>query len=226
MLILRNVAFVIVFYGLSVPIVLLAPVAGLFGSRPLRRYCDGWAAFMLWCARWLLGIRVRVEGAVPSGPVFFAAKHESNFEAIDLTRRLGSPAPVMKRELTKIPVWGWAAQRYGGIVADRAASAAALRSMMKDATAAKAEGRSVLIFPEGTRTQPGERPEARPGFAGLYRILGLPVVPIAVKTGHVWPKKGLKRPGTVVYAFGDPIPPGLPRPEIEARVHAAINALN
>ncbi|MES2986758.1 MAG: lysophospholipid acyltransferase family protein [Pseudomonadota bacterium] len=226
MLVLRNVVFAIVFYGVSVFIVGLAPVSGLFGAKALRRYCDGWAAYMIWCARWILGIHVRVEGVMPTGPVFFAAKHESNFEAVDLTRRLGSPAPVMKRELTKIPVWGWAAQKYGGIVADRAASAGALRSMMKDAKVALAEGRSVLIFPEGTRTEVGARPELRSGFAGLYRMLGLPVVPIALKSGHVWPKTGLKRPGTVLISFGEPIPPGLPREEIEARVHAAINALN
>lgn len=226
MLMLRNLVFAVVFYSVSVPIVLLAPVSGLFGARALRRYCDGWAAYMIWCARWILGIQVRIEGVMPVGPVFFAAKHESNFEAVDLTRRLGSPAPVMKRELTKIPVWGWAAQRYGGIVADRAASAGALRSMMKDAKVALAEGRSVLIFPEGTRTAVGERPELRSGFAGLYRILGLPVVPIALKSGHVWPKEGLKRPGVITIAFGEAIPPGLPRDEIEARVHAAINALN
>ncbi|RYY27816.1 MAG: 1-acyl-sn-glycerol-3-phosphate acyltransferase [Sphingomonadales bacterium] len=226
MLLLRNIVFSIVFYGGSIPIVLLAPVSGLFGAKPLRRHCDGWAAYMLWCARWIMGIHVRIEGEMPTSPVFFAAKHESNFEAIDLTRRLGAPAPVMKRELTKIPVWGWAAQKYGGIVADRAASAAALRSMMRDAAIAKAEGRSVLIFPEGTRTLPGDSPEIRSGFAGLYRILGLPVVPIAVKSGHVWPRKGLKHPGTVVFSFGEPIPPGLPRPEIEARVYEAINKLN
>ncbi|RYE01306.1 MAG: 1-acyl-sn-glycerol-3-phosphate acyltransferase [Sphingomonadales bacterium] len=226
MLLLRNLVFAVVFYGISVPIVLFAPVAGLFGAGLLRRYCDAWAGYMIWCARWILGIHVRVEGEMPAGPVFFAAKHESNFEAVDLTRRLGSPAPVMKRELTRIPIWGWAAQRYGGIVADRAASAGALRSMMRDAKVALAQGRSVLIFPEGTRTQVGDRPELRSGFAGLYRILALPVVPIALKTGHVWPKKGLKRPGTMVISFGEPIPPGLPRPEIEARVHEAINALN
>lgn len=226
MILLRNIVFAIVFYGLSAPIVLFAPVAGLFGAASLRRYCDGWAAFMVWCSRWILGIKVRVEGTMPAGPVFFAAKHEANFEAVDLTRRLGSPAPVMKRELTRIPIWGWAAKRYGGIVADRAASAGALRSMMRDAKVALAEGRSVLIFPEGTRTPVGDRPELRSGFAGLYRMLGLPVVPVAVKSGHVWPKKGLKLPGTIVIAFGDAIPPGLPRPEIEARVHEAINVLN
>lgn len=225
MLVLRNIAFAVVVYTLSVPIILFVPVAGLFGRQALRSYCDGWAAMIRWSTRWILGIRIRVEGTVPTTPVFYAAKHQSNLEAVELTRMLG-PSPVMKRELTKIPIWGWAAQRYGGIVADREANAGALRSMMKDAKAALAEGRSVLIFPEGTRTDIGEAPELRSGFAGLYRILGLPVVPIALDSGQVWPKKGLKRPGVITFHFGEPIPPGLPRPEIEARVHAAINAMN
>lgn len=225
MLLLRNIVFAVVCYGLSVPIILFVPVAGLFGRAALRRYCDGWAGLITWAARWILGIRIRIEGEVPVGQVFYAAKHQSNFEAVELTRMLG-PSPVMKRELTRIPIWGWAAQRYGGIVADREANAGALRSMMKDAKAALAEGRSVLIFPEGTRTDPGEAPELRSGFAGLYRILGLPVVPVALDSGHVWPKKGLMRPGVITFRFCETIPPGLPRAEIESRVHEAINALN
>ena len=139
---------------------------------------------------------------------------------------LGSPATVMKRELAQIPLWGWAARRYGVIVVNREANASALRAMMKDARAALAEGRSVLIFPEGTRVKPGEAPELRSGFAGLYRMLDLSVVPIAVRSGHVWPKFGPKRAGTIIFHFGDPIPPGLPRAEAEARVHKGINALN
>jgi 1-acyl-sn-glycerol-3-phosphate acyltransferase len=97
--------------------------------------------------------------------------------------------------------------------------------MMRDAKTALGEGRSVLIFPEGTRVLPGEMPPLKAGFAGLYRMLGLPVVPIALDTGKVWPRKGPKRPGVVTLRFGEPIPPGLPRAEIEARVHAAINVL-
>ncbi|HEX8300326.1 lysophospholipid acyltransferase family protein [Sphingomonas sp.] len=223
---LRTLLFWIVFCTLSVPMVLAVPVAGLFGRRTLRRYADAWAGMMCVASQWILGIHIRIEGAIPNGPVFFAAKHESLFEAIQLTRMLNSPSTVLKRELADIPVWGWAAKRYGGIVVDRTANAAALRSMMADAKAAKAEGRSVLIFPEGTRVPHGESPELRAGFAGLYRILGLPVVAIAVKSAHVWPRKGAKHPGEVVFRFGEPIEPGLPRDQIEARVHAEINALN
>jgi 1-acyl-sn-glycerol-3-phosphate acyltransferase len=169
---------------------------------------------------------VQIEGTIPKGPVLFAAKHEAIFEAMELSRLLGSPATVMKRELARIPLWGWAARRYGVIIADRSANAAALRSMMKDAKAALAQGRSVLIFPEGTRVKPGEAPELRSGFAGLYRMLNLPVVPVAVKSGHVWPKHGIKKSGVIIFRFERAIPPGLPRAEAEARVHAGINALN
>jgi len=223
---LRTLVFSIFFYGLSVVLVLLVPLVALLGGDSLRSYAMAWVGLMTWSARWILGIRVRIEGEIPRGPVLFAGKHESLFEALELSRLLGSPATVMKRELAQIPLWGWAARRYGVIIVNRTANAAALRSMMKDAKAALAQGRSVLIFPEGTRVKPGEAPALRSGFAGLYRMLDLPVVPIAVRSGHVWPKHGIKKPGVITFRFLDPIPPGLPRAEAEARVHAGINALN
>ena len=223
---LRTLAFSIFFYGLSVPMVLLVPLVALLGGDSLRSYAMGWVALMRWSARWILGIRVKIEGEIPKGPVLFAGKHESLFEALELSRLLGSPATVMKRELARIPLWGWAARRYGVIIVNRTANASALRAMMKDAQAALKQGRSVMIFPEGTRVKPGEKPELRSSFAGLYRMLDLPVVPIAVKSGHVWPKHGIKKPGVVTFRFEPLIPPGLPRAEAEARVHAGINALN
>lgn len=221
---LRTIVFALFFYGISVPIVLLAPIVALFGARALHGYAHGWAWLLRQSLRWIVGIRTRVEGPLPTGPVLIAAKHQSMYETLELARLLGAPAAVMKRELTRIPIWGWCARRYGVIVVDRAASASALRRMMREGQQAIAAGRSVLIFPEGTRVRPGETPELRPGFAGLYRILGLPVVPVAVASGHVWPRQGPKRPGVVTLRFLDAIPAGLPRAEIEARVHAAINS--
>lgn len=221
---LRTILFQILFIGLSVPIVLLAPVAALFGGDALRRYAMGiWAGVLHFLVRHVLGIRTVVEGTIPQGPVLFAAKHQSMYETLELSRILGAPATVMKKELTRIPVWGWCSRRYGVIVVDREASAKALRGMMRDAEEAIAAKRSVMIFPEGTRVAPGETPPLQSGFAGLYRILRLPVVPVAVKSGHVWPRKGPKRPGVITFHFGEPIPAGLPRPEIEKRVFEAIN---
>lgn len=222
----RTWVFSAVFYGVSVGIVLLAPVAALFGTPALVRHALGWARFHRWAARTILGITTRIEGERPDGPALYPAKHQSMFETLELALLLDAPAIVLKQELADIPLWGWAARRYGAIVVDRDASAQALRDMMRDAKAAKAAGRAVLIFPEGTRVAPGEQPPLKPGFAGLYRALALPTVPIAMDAGRVWPRKGPKRAGVVTFRFGTPIPPGLPRVEAEARVHAAMNVLD
>lgn len=222
---LRSIAFALFFYGLSVPIVLLAPVASLFGTRAIRAYANGWADLGLWATRRILGIRMVIEGQLATGPALYAVKHQAMYETLALARLLDSPAIVMKRELAQIPIWGWAARRYGVIVVDRAASARALRQMMREAQEARGEGRSVVIFPEGTRVAPGERPPLRSGFAGLYRALDLPVVPVALDSGRLWPRKGSKRKGIVTLRFGAPIAPGLARAEAEAAVHQGINAL-
>lgn len=222
---LRGIAFAGVFYGVSVLYVLAVPVPALFGQRTLIDYVGSWVRFHSWATRRLLGITVRIEGTIPAAPALYASKHQAMFETLELARLLGAPAVVLKRELARIPLWGWAAQRYGAIVVDREASAKALRGMMREAEAARASGRPVVIFPEGTRVAPGERPPLKPGFAGLYRALAMPTVPVAVDSGRLLPRRGAKRAGVVTFRFGEPIPPGLPRREVEARVHAAINAL-
>jgi 1-acyl-sn-glycerol-3-phosphate acyltransferase len=223
---LRSIAFSIAFFGLSVPIVLLAPVMALFGQRAFRRWVLFWTQYHAWCARNLAGIRVRVEGAPLATPALYAAKHQSFFETFELVRMLGAPTVVMRQEFARIPVWGWAARRYGVIIIDRSGSATALRQMMREAKAAGAAGRSVILFPEGTRSAQGEAPPMQAGLAGLYRAVGLPVVPVALDTARAWPKHGPMHSGVVTFRFGEPIPPGLKREEVESRVRREINVLN
>lgn len=226
MTVLRSMLFPLVFYPGTVIAVLSAFISALFGDAAVRRHALCWAEFHRWCARWILGVRSRVEGTVPPGPHLFAVKHQSMFETLEMLLLVGDPAVVLKRELADIPLFGRVAQLAGVIPVDRAGSAKALRRMMRAAAAARDSGRSVLIFPEGTRVPPGERPPLQPGFAGLYKQLRLPVVPIALDSGQVWPRRSfLKRAGIVTVRIGETIPPGLPRAEVEARVHQAINAL-
>lgn len=223
---LREWLFRLVFYIGSALIVLPVPLVALFGQRAMIPYAHGWSRFHRWAARAILGVRTRLEGEMPAGPVLFAAKHEAMYETVELSFLLHGPAVVIKRELARIPFWGHAISVYGAIPVDREASAQALRRMIKDAGVAKAAGRSVIVYPEGTRVPHGERPPLRSGFAGLYRALDYPVVPIALDSGRFVPRGGRARPGVVTIRIGEPIPPGLPRKTVEARVHEAINALN
>jgi 1-acyl-sn-glycerol-3-phosphate acyltransferase len=224
---LRSLLFASVFYPMTVLCVFASIVASPFGRRALRAVPHFWARVHRWCARHILGIRTRVEGPSPQGAVLIAAKHQSMYETMELVLLLHEPALVMKRELSDIPLWGWVARRYGIIPVDRDGGAAALRRMMRAAEAAIKEDRPIVLFAEGTRVAPGEQPPLQSGFAGLYRALKLPVVPLALDSGRLWPRRAfVKRPGTVTFRFGAPIPPGLGREEIETRVHAAINALD
>lgn len=222
----RSLLFALAFYPATLLFVLAAFPVSLFGKTALLRHVERWARCHRLCARAILGIRSRIEGVVPRGAVLVPAKHQSMYETLELARMLDAPALVMKRQLAQIPLFGRVTQLYGCIPIDRAGGAAALRGMMRAAGAAIAEGRPIVIFPEGTRVAPGERPPLQPGFAGLYRALKLPVVPVAIDSGRLWPRgRFVKRAGIVTFRFGEPIPPGRQRAEIEAEVHREINAL-
>jgi len=222
---LRNLAFYPAFYGVSVVLVVVSMVAAAIGYGHLRRVVHAWAAWHRWCVRYLLGIRIVFEGDVPLEPVLYAVKHESFFEAIDTPLVFRSPSVFAKRELFEIPGWGRSARRYGLIPVARDKGARALREMIGVARERAGDGRPLVIFPEGTRVPHGERPALQAGFAGIYKLLGLPVVPIAVDSGPLYHRQ-LKRAGTITYRVGERIPAGLTRDEAEERVHGAINVLN
>lgn len=223
--VVRSLAFYVLFYAGSVFFVVSAVLVLPLGARVLREVVRGWSRWHRWCVRWLLDIRIRCIGSPPEGAVLFAYKHESFFEAIDLPCEIGFPAVFAKAELMRIPLWGLVAQRYGNVPVERGEGAKALRAMRAAAQEHTKLGRPLAIFPEGTRVPHGTAPALQSGFAGLYKLLGLTVVPVAVNSGPLYHRRW-KRPGTITVRYGEPVPPGLSRDEAEARVHAAINALN
>lgn len=224
--VVRSLAFYVAFYVGTLGYIFAAFVASFAGREAFRRTVTRWSRFHRRCVNGLLGIDVVIRGNVPQRDVLIAAKHESFFEAIDAPWMVGNfPAIFAKAELLRIPLWGRTAAAYGLVPVEREQGARALRVMLNAARDRLAEGRPLVIFPEGTRVPHGHRPELRSGFAGLYKLLGLPVVPVAIDSGPTYHRLW-KRRGTITILVGEAIPPGLPREEAEAHVHAAINALN
>ena len=221
----RSILFALLFYPGTLGFVLAGMAASLIGTEPMRAVVRGWSRFHRFVTRRVLGIRIEVQGSIPPGPHLIAVKHQSMFETIEMVLLADTPIMVEKRELADLPLFGWMTRRWGVIAVDREAGPKALREMVAEAKKALEEQRPVVIYPEGTRVAPGETPPLRPGFAGLYRTLGLPVVPVALDSGRLWGRGFVKRSGTIRFKVGETIPPGLKRDEIEARVHAAINAL-
>ena len=222
---LRSLLFYIIFYGGSLPLVAFSLAMLAVAPARFRAMADSWSAYHRLCVRYLLGIRIAVRGSLPAGPLLVACKHESFFEAIDMPNLVANPAVFAKAELMSIPLWGRAASAYGLISVAREDGAKTLRAMVSAARLLSANGRTLVIFPEGTRVPHGQEPALQAGFAGLYKLLGLPVVPIAVESGEIYHRRW-KRPGVIHVVIGEAIPAGLPRAQIEFRVHAAINALN
>ena len=221
----RSLLFAAIFYSATVLWVLAGMIASLFGRRPTLAVVLSWVDFHNWLARNLLHIRSRVEGDIPTGPHLIAVKHEAMYETLEMVRITNLPVIVIKKELSDIPLFGFLTRRYGVIPVERTAGAKALRNLVAEGQRAVASGRPVMIFPEGTRVRAGECPEIKPGFAALYRALSLPVVPVAMNSGRLWGRGLVHQSGDVTFRVGETIPPGLKREEVEARVHAAINAL-
>jgi 1-acyl-sn-glycerol-3-phosphate acyltransferase len=225
MALVRSLLFAAIFYPATLIWVLAGIVASLFGQRPTFAVVRSWTKLHHWLTSHLLGIRTRLDGELPSGPHLIAVKHQSMYETLEMVRLTNLPVIVIKKELADIPLFGFVTRRYGVIAVERAAGAKALRNLVAEAKAAVETGRAVVIYPEGTRVRPGECPPLRSGFAGLYRALTLPVIPVAVDSGRLWGRGLIHKGGTVTFKVGAAIAPGLKRAEVEERVHAAINAL-
>jgi 1-acyl-sn-glycerol-3-phosphate acyltransferase len=230
--VLRSIVFNILYIAWTAAMhILCLPL--LLGPRRWSRAAGGvWIRADFWLLRHLIGLGYRVIGAenLPKGPAVFAAKHQSAWETLFLSLYLNYPAFVLKRELLFIPLFGWYLRKVGMIAVDRSAGASALRNMARQAGEAFAEGRSILIFPEGTRVPPGESRPYHPGVVALYSQLKVPVVPVALNSGLFWGRRAfVKRPGTVTVEFLPPIAPGLDRKafmrELESRIETAAAAL-
>lgn len=215
LLVLRGLLFNALFYLWTALFCLLVlPVFPFLSPAGMRRAARFWERVTFALLRFTVGLSHEVRGRehLPPSPVIIASKHQSAWETLAFHVLVPEVAVGLKEELTRIPVFGWYLMRAGNIRIDRGAAARAIRSLVEGAKGAVASGLSVLIFPEGTRSAPGDPPDYKPGVVALYNALRLPVVPVALNSGLFWRRRGLvKRPGRIVVEFLEPIPPGLER---------------
>ncbi|WP_291835169.1 1-acyl-sn-glycerol-3-phosphate acyltransferase [Brevundimonas sp.] len=229
---LRSLVFVVWLYlSMALFAVGLSPML-LLPYRPAMWVIRGWSKFVLFGLRWIAGVKVEFHGLEhrPAGAALLAGKHQSMLDVIAPFAVLPDNCFIMKKELMPLPFFGWFAWKTKMIAVDRSAHAKALKDMVKQARARFAEGRQILIFPEGTRAEVGAAPDYKPGIAALYRDLDAPCTPIATNSGVHWPAHGFRRyPGVVIYEFLPVIPAGLKRAEfmaqLEEQIETASNAL-
>lgn len=195
-----------------VPWALALMLVSLMAPRTTVWWCAvSWFRVVLFGCRWILGIQVRVQGLenLPrDSTAVLLSKHQSTLETLLLPTLVAHPlAFVFKRELLRIPFFGWSMARLNMIHIDRESRAASMKSIISQGSALLAQGTSVILFPEGTRVAPGQRGTYQTAGTRLAVEAGVPVVPIAVTAGTCWPRAVLqKRAGVVDVSFGTPIP--------------------
>ena len=225
MVYIRSLIFNSLFYvGTIVLVVVMGPALLLppFMARCIAKFW-GWLAHK---QLYIVGIRQREFGARHlDKQVIYAVKHQSAWETIILSWLLHAPAFVLKVELLRLPIIGLFFVKTGCIPVDRTDGMRALRKMRDAALELAAQRRSLLIFPQGTRVPPGASKPYEIGVFALYDSTGLPVVPVALNSGLVWPRNSwLKYPGTVDIHFLEPIDPGLTRKQFMAKLEQRIES--
>lgn len=214
MTLLRSLLFVILLYGSLVimgivwlPALLMPRSVTVMGIRI-------WARIARWGMKHICGASTEIRGLekLPEEPLILTPKHQSMIDTLLPFLFLKDPCFILKKELMYYPIFGMYAAKTKMIAIDRNGSTKALKEMTAKAKDAIADGRSLVIFPEGTRIAPGVHEPLKPGIALLYKELGLPCVPVALNTGYCWPAKGiLRHPGHMVMEILPQIDAGLNR---------------
>jgi 1-acyl-sn-glycerol-3-phosphate acyltransferase len=225
MIALRSLIFNAVFYINLVLFLVLGSCFFLMPRKAAIRALQAWAKMSVFLLRVCCGTTIEVRGRenIPLGPCLVAGKHQSFWETFALLPLFDDPCIVLKKELTYIPLFGWFALKFRMIPVERSAGSSALRNMVTRAKREIAEGRQIIILPEGTRQAPDAPPDYKPGAAALYGALKVPCVPFGLNAGLFWPRrKFLRLPGTIVVEFLPAMEAGLKRAVFQERLEQAI----
>lgn len=228
----RSLLFLVVFYVNTAIFLVLGSWLLLAPRRWAMEGLRLHGLASLWWLKLICGTRLEVRGRekLPKAPYLVASKHQSAWDTFALIPVFHDPAMVMKVELGWIPLYGWFSHKFQHIFVRRDKGPSALKSLIRDARHRAAQGREIVIFPEGTRRPPGAPPDYKPGYIAVYEGLGLPCVPLALNSGLFWPRRSFRRyPGTITIEILDPVPAGLPRAQartaIQERIETACGRL-
>lgn len=224
---LRSLIYQVLFYALLVFWIIVAIPTFVMPPRFFLAIAKTWSRQSVVLMRWVCGTRLEVRGRhnIPAGPLIVASKHQSMWETFALLQFFDSPLFIYKRELGRIPFFGWYLRTAHMIGVDRDGGMRALMDMTKRATAEVQKGRQLIIFPEGTRRPVDAPPDYKSGVAQIYALCGVPCLPVALNSGLFWPRRTfLRYPGTLVVEFLDPLPAGLPRKAFVAAISDQIEA--
>lgn len=232
-LVLRSLLFNLAFYANNVVQMIVWTPFYFFGPRRFAwRIVRFWSRSHLWLMKVIAGTDHLVRGAdkLPQGGCIIAPKHQSAWDTIAFLPWWPDPIYILKRELMWVPLFGWYIARMKMIAIDRGNREQAIKAINAGAQVAVAEGRQIIIYPEGTRRPPGAEPAYKTGIVHLYERLNVPVVPIAHVAGLYWPRRRfLRHPGLIEVEVLDPIEPGLSRAdfmaELERRTERACDRL-
>jgi 1-acyl-sn-glycerol-3-phosphate acyltransferase len=227
MLFLRSLLANIVFYvNLSLWLVFVALPALILPSRYMLKIAQAWARSALFLMRITAGLKYEIKGLenIPPGGLLVASKHQSFWETFALIMLFPDPVFILKRELMRIPLFGWCLFKLRMIPVDRGGRARALNQVARRARVELGEKkRQLLIFPEGTRRAPGAPPDYKYGVAHIYSTLDVACVPVALNSGLFWPRRRfLRPPGTIRMEFLPPIAPGMPKAQFQALLQEQI----
>lgn len=226
MILLRSFLFWFLICLITIPVGGMLVLFILFPLKLRFAVVGVWRTCFLELARWILGVRVEVKGRenIPDRPVLVLSKHQSAWETVALQAVFKPLVFVLKKELLRIPFFGWGLASVRMIGIDRNSGREALKQILEEGQDRLAHGIWVVVFPEGTRVPPGMRGRYKPGAAYLATRTGTPVLPVAHNAGEVWPKKALAiRSGTITISIGPPIETkGLKDAQVNAAVEAWI----
>lgn len=232
MLVVRSIAFNVSFY-ISLVLLMLGGLPTILGGRrSVHKITKAWSALSLKLLKHICHTEIEFRGVenIPADGCIIASKHQSALETFALTQHVGDCAFILKKELTRIPLFGLYLKATEQIAIDRSSGRVALQQAVSDSKRVLSQGRKLIIFPEGTRTQPGSAPSYKLGVVQIYAATGATCVPVALNTGLFWPRRSfLRRAGKIVIEFLEPIPPGLDKKTffktMQDRIETASNRL-